>query len=123
MNEQPMEQSQYNNLAYEVRMREKPRPNSVPTEAPKIDMKQWISVEEGLEHQLTMNDLKVMQWRIEGNEVDMDYLLSNIKELKPDIFGLTLFDHFFNIDELDQKFQEIGYALDVEPGDSSSEFT
>ena len=33
MNEQPMEQSQYNNLAYEVRMREKPRPNSVPTEA------------------------------------------------------------------------------------------
>jgi len=45
-----MEKSQYNNLAYEVKMKEKPRPNSVPTDAPKIDMKKWISVSEGLEN-------------------------------------------------------------------------
>jgi len=78
MNEQPMEESQYNNLAYEVRMREKPRPDSVPTEPPKVDMKQWVSVQDGLEHQLTANDLKIMQWKIEGNQADADYLMTNI---------------------------------------------
>ena len=41
-----------------------------------------------------------MQWKVEGNEIDKDYLLKNVTDLKPDIFGLTLLDHSFDTIEL-----------------------
>jgi len=63
-----------------------------------------------------------MQWKVEGNQIDKDYLLKNVTELKPDIFGLTLLDHDFDAKELEMLFKDVGYALHEEANDGSSEF-
>ena len=44
-------------------------------------MKKWISVADGLEHQLTVDELKILQWKVEGNKIDTGYVLQNIEEL------------------------------------------
>ena len=34
--------------------------SSGPTELPKMEMKKWMSIADGLEHQLTVNELKIV---------------------------------------------------------------
>ena len=70
---------------------------------PPMEIRQWISVEEGIEQALEANNVILMHYKIFGKETSVDELCSKVKQLKPSVMGLSLKDCSFTIDELCEK--------------------
>ena len=68
MHPQILSSKEYNNIAYEIRMEKK---EDKPVEPP-MEIRQWISVEEGLEQALEANNVTLMHYKIFVKETSVD---------------------------------------------------